>query len=86
MIEVTDQYLHAVATGLHSRWITTHKELREVSNPGWRTALIDELKEIYSQAQALDSYGYDLHPIDAAALKHILGRSIKSHIAILSTK
>jgi len=86
MIEITDSYLHACCIGLHDNWIETHRELREVSDPSWRKALIEDLKDTYSKAKTLLEYGYDLHPIDAAALKHITARSIKQHIAVLSTK
>ena len=72
-------FYRATAADLHTRFINTLTELKEITSTLWRKELIKELQEIQSQAKRLNELNV-LHPLDAAKLKHILGRDLKEFI------
>lgn len=72
-------FYRATAADLHTRFINNLNELKETSSSFWRKEIIKELNDIQSQAKQLHDMNV-LHPLDAAKLKHILGRDLKEFI------
>ena len=69
----------ATADSLHKQFIATIKELNDTSNTFWRKECIKDLVDIQTQAKQLLELNV-LHELDAAKLKHILGRSVKEFV------
>jgi hypothetical protein len=74
-------YYREAAFSLHNRWILTLKDLKEVVEPSARQLLIDDLIDIYKQAQML----HDLHvlgPLHQPLVGHIIDRGVDEHAAL----
>ncbi len=80
-IKVSYSYLSASIDGVQSRWVQTLKDIRAVNNRKAKEMYLNELRDIYAEAE--DLIKYQLFPIHKAQLEHILSRPIDQHIALL---
>ena len=79
-------FYKAQAQGLHDRWISTLRDMRDASAPV-QFIFRDDLKEIYAAAQKLYTQSLDkLDPLSRSLLEHMLARSIDQHFAITTSK
>lgn len=73
-------FYQATALQLHEDFISNLNELTETDSQYWRREIIKELQGIQSTAKQLLEMNV-LHELDAARLKHIIGRDLKQFIA-----
>ena len=55
-IEVSYSYLSASIYGVQSRWVETLRDIRAVTNRKARDMYLDELRDIYAEAEDLIKY------------------------------
>ena len=64
-------------------WITSLKELQQVTHPASKHMLLEELAGLYGRANGiLNIYEVQLDPISLSLLQHITSRPLDGHIAI----
>jgi len=83
-MQVPQSFFLSQAAALHSKWIQTQLELKEVSEPSARTIFIDDMRSIHADAHTLLAQSGDhLPPIPKSQLEHIISRPINQHIALI---
>ena len=78
----TSSYIRATCSGLHDRWIETIKDLRLISDKSTRDVYIQELRDIYKEAQQLSVYSQHIHPLQQCQLTRILSRPIDQVVVL----
>ena len=82
-MNVPASWLRSECQCVHNLWISSLKELREVSHPASKQMLLEELAGLYGRANGiLNTYEAQLDPISLPLLQHITSRSLDGHIAI----
>jgi hypothetical protein len=83
-MQVPQSFFTSQAATLHSKWIQTQLDLKEVTEPSAKAMFIEELREIYKDSHSLlTQHGDKLPPIPKSQLGHIISRPLDQHIALI---
>jgi len=83
MNDYPPSYYQTQADAIHNQWVSTLRDLRQVSEPSARQLYLDDISSIYQQAKsfAASNAAY-IDGIRAVKLQHILQRPLEQHLAI----
>ena len=78
----TQSYIQTNIQSIHSEWVATLRDIRQVSDPAARSMYLEHMEDLYDRALTFkDEVG--LNTIEHGAIMHILGRPIKDHLTTI---